>query len=195
LGARTEEDVTKSRLTATIVITTPIAVACGAATDASDAQTVQNTDRSASSGEVTGTTAQPSWAYSFNTVSELKAGSDLGAVLTIVAVSDSTAETPGQKLVTADVDHIVWQADDASVPEAIQFTLTVGADGEPPTTYGDRWVIFFQRYETNKYRTMGPTGWFEISASGAVTPIPGNAVRLKRETKAPYFRHRILHHD
>jgi hypothetical protein len=133
-------------------------------------------------------TTQASWAFWAHNMSELRAGTDLGVLATVESIEDmqpTEALLPRLQRLTIVVNRVMWQAGAVEAPDSLSFLYTVNAD--PPTTEGDRWILYLQVYESGKYRAVGPTGWFAVNASDIVMPLPESPIKLPDNTSIDDF--------
>lgn len=132
------------------------------------------------------TSGSASWAFSANTIAELKAQTDFGVLATVSNIEAMTAVAgPPEALMTIDVDRVLWHADGIDVPPMLSFAYTPHAD--PPTASNDRWILYFQEYEPGKYRSFGPSGWFAVAPNGMITTVPDNPIELPAHTSVDDF--------
>ena len=136
-----------------------------------------------------------SWAEAYQSMSALKAHTDVAVEGTITAASldpqasstdvpftdfqftvGSTFFDPHNRIVAA-----------ASKPAVLTIHQTGGlvngtifqVDDDPLFQVGQRYVLFLREYSPGHYLVVGgPTGRFAVAASGAVTPIVSDGVKF-----------------
>ncbi len=132
-------------------------------------------------------TSQASWAFTANTIAELKTLTDFGVVASVAKIEDMAPKATPLRLLTLtiEVQRVLWRDEAIDVPEIISFIYTPNAD--PATNAADRWILYFQEYEPGRYRSVGPSGWFAISADDVVMPVPDSPIKLPAHTTVDDF--------